>query len=793
MAESETPRRKATKNTTTDRTTAKPAGGKTAAAKAPPRRQARSAAQRARDAAKATQSPETSPKPAPAKPAAAKSAPVPKPAAKTATAKPAAAKKPAAQKPAAKKPAAPKPAAPKTTAAPKTPTKRPKVAAKAPAAPKAAAKMRSTASVKSPPQIDAKPANDPGSTKTAGRAKKFVQKAAETFTNQLSTGLSGPFGQELQKAWSVTDASHWATSDIERWKTLTEQMQRVVAAYLDHKQADKSTFSIPDPGVLGKAFGRLGQSLAQNPLLLMKANTRLALEYTKATAQALAQAAGAMEPDAGGKDKRFKDAAWQDDAFFHWLRSVYGATADTLVDTVDQVEDLDPKTTEIVRFYTRRFADLIAPSNVPFLNPQVVRETLDSKGENVMRGLGNLLEDLERGKGKLSISMVDKSKFEMGKNIATTPGKVVFQNELMQLIQYSPTTETVYKTPLLIAPPWINKFYILDLRPENSFIKWAVDQGITVFVISWVNPTGDLSHKTFDDYMVEGPLAALDAVEQATGERQVNMIGYCIGGTLMSATLSYLRSKKDDRVKSCTFFTALTDFAEAGDLRVFVSDEQLDLLEKHMSDRGILEGSFMGNVFNLMRANDLIWSFVVNNYYLGKDPMAFDLLYWNSDATRMPAMQQSFYLRNMYLDNKLREPGGISMKGVPVDLRTVKTPAYFLSTKEDHIAPWRATYAATQLFSGPVTFVLSGSGHVAGVVNPPKPGKYPHWTNDALPADPEEWFNGATHRDGSWWTHWSAWLAQHGGPQVPARIPGAGKLKPIEDAPGSYVKVMAPG
>ncbi|HYH17188.1 MAG TPA: class I poly(R)-hydroxyalkanoic acid synthase, partial [Azospirillum sp.] len=409
-------------------------------------------------------------------------------------------------------------------------------------------------------------------------------------------------------------------------------------------------------------------------------------------------------------------------------------------------------------------------------------------GENLVKGLEHLLKDLERGKGELRISMTDYDAFQVGKNIAVTPGKVVFQTDLMQLIQYTPTTKDVAKRPLMIVPPWINKYYILDLREKNSFVKWAVDQGHTVFVLSWVNPDERLAQKSFEDYMFEGVLAALDAIVKQTGEPDVNAIGYCLGGTLLGSTLSYMAAKGDDRIKSATYFTTMLDFAEAGELSVFIDEEQLNYIEGQMNEKGYLDGAKMATTFNMMRANDLIWSFVVNNYLLGKDPFPFDLLYWNSDSTRMPAAMHSFYLRNMYQKNLLRQPGGITLGGVPIDLRTVKLPTFFLSTREDHIAPWKSTYQGTQLFSGPIKFVLSASGHIAGVVNPPAAEKYCYWTNAKLPKAPDDWFKGATQTPGSWWPEWQRWVADFANGTVPARDPAKGKLKPLDEAPGSYVK-----
>ncbi|HKT54057.1 MAG TPA: alpha/beta fold hydrolase, partial [Caulobacteraceae bacterium] len=379
--------------------------------------------------------------------------------------------------------------------------------------------------------------------------------------------------------------------------------------------------------------------------------------------------------------------------------------------------------------------------------------------------------------------------FRVGEDIAVSPGKVVYQNDLMQLIQYQPTTEKVLKRPLLIVPPWINKFYILDLRPKNSLVRWATAQGHTVFMVSWVNPDERLAEKDFEDYMRDGILAALDAIEAATGESAINAIGYCLGGTLLGSTLAWMAAHGDDRIKSATFFVSLLDFRESGELNVFIDEEQLKMLEERMNRRGYLEGSEMATTFNMLRANDLIWSFVVNNYLLGKDPFPFDLLYWNSDSTRMPARMHSFYLRNMYQENRLARPGGIVLEGTPIDLGKIKIPAYFLSTREDHIAPWRATYRGTHLLAGRNRFVLAASGHIAGVVNPPEGSKYNHWVSDDLPEEPEAWLAGATEMAGSWWPDWHRWVSSHDKRTVPAREPGASKLKPIEDAPGSYVKL----
>ena len=573
--------------------------------------------------------------------------------------------------------------------------------------------------------------------------------------------------------------------------------QKIVADWLDRQtnggpNAGKAPGPV-DPMNVGRAFFEMTSKLMANPAKLIQAQMSLWQDYMKlwqSTTTRFLSGEGEKVAHADPADRRFKDPAWDENALFDYIKQSYLLSARWLQQTVSEVEGLDDKTAQKVDFYTRQFVDAMAPSNFLLTNPEVLRATAESGGENLVNGLKNLLGDLERGKGKLSISMTDASKFELGKNVAVTPGKVVFQNALMQLIQYEPTTPKVSKRPLLIIPPWINKFYILDLREKNSFVKWATDQGQTVFIVSWVNPDADLARKSFEDYMLEGTLAAFDAIEQATGEREINAIGYCLGGTLLSCTLAYMQAKKDDRVKSATFFVTLTDFAEPGELGVFIDEEQLQFLEGKMNERGYLEGSEMATTFNMLRANDLIWSFVVNNYLLGKDPFPFDLLYWNSDSTRMPAAMHSFYLRNMYQKNLLAQPGGITLAGVPIDLGRIKTPSFFISTREDHIAPWKATYAATQRFGGPVRFVLAGSGHIAGIVNPP-PGKYPYWTNDKNPPTPDAWLAGAEQHEGSWWPEWNAWVKKHAGGQVNARKPGDGKLKVIEAAPGSYVQVKA--
>jgi polyhydroxyalkanoate synthase len=578
---------------------------------------------------------------------------------------------------------------------------------------------------------------------------------------------------------------------------IAERSQRIVADFLKRQGAEGGTKSL-DPLNLGSAFFEMTARLMANPAKLMQAQFSFWQDYMtlwQNTARRMMGEAPAPVAAPAPGDKRFKDDAWQQNEVFDFIKQSYLLSARWMQGLVKDVEGLDDKAAQKVDFYTRQFVDALAPSNFVLTNPEVLRKTAETGGENLLKGLNNLLADLERGRGKLSIRMTDPDAFRIGQNIAVTPGKVVYQNALMQLIQYAPTTETVLKRPLLIIPPWINKYYILDLRPKNSFVRWAVAQGHTVFMVSWVNPGEELHAKSFEDYMQDGVLDALGAIEQATGEKDVNAIGYCLGGTLLGSTLAYMAAKKDTRIRCATFFTTMLDFTQAGELSVFIDEEQLKSLEEKMDSRGYLDGSEMATTFNMLRANDLIWSFVVNNYLLGQEPFPFDLLYWNSDSTRMPATMHSFYLRKMYQENRLAEPGGITLDGVPIDLSRVSIPTYTLSTREDHIAPWTSTYKGMQLLGsagkGKARFVLAASGHIAGVVNPPEAGKYSHWTGGDLPDAAETWFAGATELAGSWWPDWQRWVSDQGKATVPARTPGEGDLKVIEDAPGSYVQVRA--
>jgi len=569
---------------------------------------------------------------------------------------------------------------------------------------------------------------------------------------------------------------------------VAERSSRILGEF-SQKQAESLSSVARDELGIAKAYMDLYSRLAVDPNLMASLSVNWWLDALRLWQSSWLKAAGVEAPavaEPAKGDARFKDADWSSNFLFDYIKQSYLIAARHIQHAVSSVHGLPEESEKKVAFFTRQYVDALSPSNFLLTNPQVLRETAASGGQNLVKGLNNLLADLEKGGGQLRISMTDESAFQLGRNVATAPGKVVFQNDLMQLIQYQPATSESYRTPLVIIPPWINKYYILDLREKNSFIRWAVAQGHTVFVVSWVNPDARLAQKGFDDYMLEGPLAALDVVEKATGERKVNFIGYCLGGTLLGATLAYLQGKKQDRVATATFFVSLLDFSQPGELGVFIDEEQVANLERKMNQRGYLEGSEMAGTFNLLRANDLVWSFVINNYLLGKDPFPFDLLYWNTDSTRMPARMHSFYLRNMYIKNLLGVPGGITLAGEPLDLSQVKLPAYFISTAEDHIAPWKTTYRGARYLGsaarGSVRFVLGGSGHIAGIVNPPAAKKYHYWTNDALPETPEQWFETAEQHPGSWWEDWQAWIEKHNAAKVPARAP----VDALEDAPGSY-------
>jgi polyhydroxyalkanoate synthase len=576
---------------------------------------------------------------------------------------------------------------------------------------------------------------------------------------------------------------------------LVEEGGKALAAYLRPREEGKIKSEMAeDVADMVKTVGQILEYWLSDPERALELQTSLGrafLDLFEVAAKRLSGEDAKPVVAADPKDKRFADPEWSQNQFFDFLRQIYLLSVRWAEKMVRDAK-VDQHTREKAAFYVKQIANAIAPSNFVLTNPELLRETLDSKAENLVRGMRMLAEDIKAGQGNLKITQSDPSAFEVGRNLALTPGKVIFQNELMQLIQYEATTPDVLKVPLLIVPPWINKFYILDLTPEKSFIKWCVDRGLTVFVVSWVNPDARLARKSFEQYMREGAIAALDVVEEATGERQVHTIGYCVGGTLLAITLAYLAAKQDNRALSATLFAAQVDFTYAGDLKVFVDEERIAQLEAHMQEQGYLEADRMATAFNMLRSNDLVWPYVINNYMRGRRPIPFDILFWNSDATRMPAANHSFYLRNCYLNNTLAR-GKMTIAGETLDLKKVTVPIYNLATREDHIAPAKSVLFGSKLFGGPVNYVLAGSGHIAGVINPPSnKAKYQYWTGPApRGADVDKWLDKATEHPGSWWPDWLEWIKSHDAERVPARIIGGGKFKPIENAPGSYVKVKS--
>jgi polyhydroxyalkanoate synthase len=541
-----------------------------------------------------------------------------------------------------------------------------------------------------------------------------------------------------------------------------------------------------DPLKIRGAGLKFATGLLQNPQALYDVQTQMWSDFMELSACMIGSGDCAKEEQK--TDRRFRDPAWDDNPLFSCIKQSYFIASKGILKMVSEGGDMDPQARGRLMFATQQMIDALSPSNFVFTNPHVLQKAIDTQGKSLVDGVNHLLDDLERSPGRFDISMVEADAFELGVNIATTPGQVVYQNELMQLIQYSPSTDKVNRRPLLVIPPWMNKYYILDLRPDNSYLKWLVDQGHTVFVISWINPGKELAAKDIDDYMIEGPLAALEAIEQATGEKEVNVIGYCLGGILLSATLAWMAAKGDERIKSATLLTTMVDFAESGEVNIFMDEDGLDEITETIKEIGYLDGRAVYDTFRSLRANDLIWSFYVNNYLLGNPPGSFDLLHWNADATNMPAAIHTFCMHKLYRENLLREPGGINVAGVDLDVSKIKTPTYVLSAQDDHIAPWRTTYSTPLLFSGPVKFVLSESGHIAGVVNPPEKNKYGYKVKAQYPSDPQQWLDAATHHTGSWWPDWSRWVKPKAGGKVNARQPGDGKLQCIEAAPGSYVK-----
>ncbi|TIN19283.1 MAG: class I poly(R)-hydroxyalkanoic acid synthase [Mesorhizobium sp.] len=574
---------------------------------------------------------------------------------------------------------------------------------------------------------------------------------------------------------------------------MIEQAGKAASAWAEPREKGDVRDHVAEPVVdMVKTFSKLSEYWLSDPQRALEAQTRLFSGYMTVWANAIQRTSNAAEntedavkPELG--DKRFLDPEWGRNAFFDFLKQAYLVTSRWAADLVEHAEGLDEHTRHKAGFYVKQVSNAISPSNFILTNPELFRETIASNGENLVRGMKMLAEDIAAGKGDLKLRQADYSPFEIGRNIATTPGKVVGRSDVAEIIQYDPATETVLKRPLLICPPWINKFYILDLNPQKSFIRWAIEQGHTVFVISWINPDERHGAKGWEAYIREGLQYGLDTVEKATGERDVNAIGYCVGGTLLAAALALMAREGDDRIKSATFFTTQVDFTHAGDLKVFVDEEQVAAVEKSMSEKGYLDGTKMATAFNMLRSGDLIWPYVVNNYMRGKDPLPFDLLYWNADSTRMAAANHSFYLRNCYLENNLSQ-GTMELAGHTVSLGDITIPVYNLASKEDHIAPALSVFLGSKYFGGKVEYVMAGSGHIAGVVNPPASNKYQYWTGDTPTGDFGQWVAKATDHPGSWWPHWQSWIEAKDNTRVPARKPGK-HMKTLGDAPGTYVKV----
>jgi polyhydroxyalkanoate synthase len=638
-------------------------------------------------------------------------------------------------------------------------------------------------------------------TKKAAPKKPAAPRAARPA--EKPAAAEAPKAAPAQPDWaSAADPAAFLSSDQrEALEKLSANLARAAVtaqgaiAEAALRQADSPAALSTDPFHVAPALTDVMGRLAAQPDRLLRAQADLFSRYldlwqTTARRMGGEQVEPVIVPPKG--DKRFNDPEWGAHPVYDVMKQSYLLTSGWLNELIADVDGVDPLEKRRVEFFIRMLTDAISPSNFLLSNPAALKEAMTSGGESLVRGMENFAADLERGGGQLAISQTDMEQFVVGENVATAPGKVVYQNDILQLLQFAPTTDQVREIPLLLFTPWINKFYITDLRPDNSLIRWLTGQGFSVFVTSWVNPDETLAAKTFEDYLVEGIYDATTQVMKQCGTDRVNTVGYCIGGTLLSCALAYMAAKGDKRIQSATFFAAQQDFEEAGDLKLFVDDAWLKSIEETMDQSGgFLPGKSMADTFNSLRGNDLIWSFFVNNYLMGKEPKPFDLLFWNSDQTRMPKALHLFYLRNFYKDNALSK-GELTLAGERLDLKKVQTPIYVQSSRDDHIAPFRSIYRGAKLFGGPVKFTMAGSGHIAGVINHPDAKKYQHWTNDALPATVDEWRAGAVEHPGSWWPHWAAWLNERSGDMVPARDPSNGPLgKPLEDAPGSFVKVRS--
>src|SRR3954451_5916359 len=582
-----------------------------------------------------------------------------------------------------------------------------------------------------------------------------------------------------------------AMPTLEDWQHLTLVMGRAQQMLMEFwAESLKKDQALPKSCAAWppRDFGFTAQSAA-DPMPLMSAGAQAWAKALETWGKMLGGVTASPSPEVKeAKDRRLAAPEWRENPIFDAIRQTYLQISDRMLGSVEEIEGVDDEAKQKLRFAVRNFVDAMSPSNFALTNPQVLKRTLDTRGENLLKGLGNMLRDIAQGQ----LTQTKPGVFEVGKNLATTPGRVIRQTPLYQLIQYTPTTGEVLKTPVVIFPPWINRYYILDLSPEKSFVKWCVDHGISLFMVSWKSADESIADVSLEDYVLKGQVDAIDTIRDLLDVPSVHAIGYCVAGTTMAAALAYLHARgEQNKVKSATFFTAQIDFSEAGDLKLFTGPEVIGLLEELAKDKGYLDGRYMAATFNLLRGRDLIWNYVVNNYLLGEEPPPFDLLYWNSDTANLPAGWHRDYSKTLYEGNKLAEKGGISIAGTPIDVGAVKTPTYVQAGREDHIAPPQSVWKIMDHFQGPKRFVLAGSGHIAGVVNPPAAQKYQYWTNDRPRGTLKSFIDGAEEHKGSWWPDWLEWIKAQDPATVKAdgaRVPGTGKLKTIEDAPGSYVK-----
>jgi polyhydroxyalkanoate synthase len=578
---------------------------------------------------------------------------------------------------------------------------------------------------------------------------------------------------------------------LEKYASVFNSMaQEILTRSSDSKTTQSDPQSLFDPSKFASVFNddvKLDSNkFIQQQMHYMQQQTVLWQQASKAM---MSQELANNEHPNKSKDKRFSHENWQQNPVYNYIKESYLLNADMLNGMVDAVEFTDEKQKNQAKFYTRQYVNSLSPSNFVLTNPEVCEEVLKSKGQNLIKGMQNFLEDLDDSPLEaFKMRQSDSSAFTLGENLAYTPGKVVFENELIQLLHYEPTKAKNFAIPTLIVPPFINKYYVLDLDEKKSMVKGLLDEGHGVFMISWVNPTAELAEYTFTDYMIKGPLVALEQVKMITEQQQVNLTGFCVGGTLSAMLVAYLRAIGDESVASLTLLTTLLDFSQPGEVANYFSEDMLPIIEKNADTKGVFDGRIIGMSFSLLRENSLFWSFFIENYLKGKDPAPFDILYWNSDSTNIPSACFKQYLRATYWDDRLKVPGGLTIYGVPIDLGNIDIPTYILSTVADHIVLWQGAYEGTKLISGPCRFVLAGSGHLAGVINPTKGGKYPHWINGKLPDTPEQWFENAKEEKGSWWPDWHKWLQNTSGKKLKSVIPGNKESHPaLMDAPGTYV------